>query len=153
MSAPTTAATTSRIPLTSNGSWPANTGRADPNVASACSRCARRRACTCTRPPGAASTSPMRSTSSCTWSISTSRRMWGAAITQALALKTVGARFVRALCDQARFARGLAEPPEPILTGNSTADDLVVEPHDMETYDALFNQSDDADSDPDDRGQ
>jgi hypothetical protein len=62
---------------------------------------------------------------------------------------------VRALCDQARFARGLAEPPEPILTGNPTADDLIVEPHDMETYDALFpsHPSTDADPDPDDRGQ
>jgi transposase len=80
----------------------------------------------------------------------------GAAIVQALALKTIGARFVRALCDQARFARGLGEPPEPILTGNPTADDLVVEPHDMETYDALFQQdrqSKHPSSDPDDRDQ
>lgn len=61
-----------------------------------------------------------------------------AALGQALAGKTLGARYVRALCDQARFARGLGEPPEPILTGNPTADDLVVEPHPMETYDALF---------------
>lgn len=64
------------------------------------------------------------------------------AIVKALALKTVGARYVRALCDQARFARGLGEPPEPILTGNATADDLVVVPHDMETYDALFDLAD-----------
>jgi transposase len=63
-----------------------------------------------------------------------------AALVQALAHQTFGARFVRALCDQARFARGLAEPPEPILTGNPTADDLVVEPHDLETYDALFRR-------------
>jgi transposase len=64
---------------------------------------------------------------------------FGPAIVQALALKTIGARYIRALCDQARFARGLGEPPEPILTGNPTADDLVVVPHDMETYDALFD--------------
>lgn len=72
------------------------------------------------------------------------------AIVQALALKTFGARYVRALCDQARFARGLGEPPEPILTGNPAADDLVVVPHDMETYDALFH-SDRSDADPDER--
>jgi transposase len=57
---------------------------------------------------------------------------------QALAHHTFGARYVRTLIDQARFARGLPEPPEPIFTGNPTADDLVVEPHDLETYDALF---------------
>lgn len=68
-----------------------------------------------------------------------------ATLVQALALKTIGARYVRALCDQARFARGLGEPPEPILTGNPTADDLVVEPHAMETYDALFPAAPDAD--------
>jgi transposase len=62
------------------------------------------------------------------------------AIEKAVAARTVGARFVRTLCDQARFARGLGEPPEPVLTGNPTADDLVVEPHDMETYDALFDR-------------
>ena len=61
------------------------------------------------------------------------------AIANALAQRTFGARYVRTLCDQARFARGLGEPPEPILTGNPTADGLVVEPHDMETYDALFD--------------
>jgi transposase len=72
------------------------------------------------------------------------------AIVQALALKTIGARYIRALCDQARFARGLGEPPEPILTGNPTADDLVVEPHDMETYDALF-EPERSDTDPDER--
>ena len=43
---------------------------------------------------------------------------------------------------QARFARGLGEPPDPILTGNPKADDLIVEPHDMETYDALFDHQD-----------
>jgi len=64
----------------------------------------------------------------------------GAAIVQAIARKSFGARFVRALCDQARFARGLGEPPEPVITGNPKADDLVVEPHAMETYDALFDR-------------
>jgi transposase len=56
---------------------------------------------------------------------------------QALAQRTFGARYVHALIDQSRFARGLGEPPEPILTGNPVADDLVVEPHDLESYDAL----------------
>jgi len=60
------------------------------------------------------------------------------AIAEALAARTFGAHYVRALADQRRFARGLGEPPEPIVTGNPTADGLVVEPHDLETYDALF---------------
>ena len=64
----------------------------------------------------------------------------GDAIAKALAQKTIGARYVRALCDQARFARGLSEPPEPVVTGNPAADDLVVDPHPMETYDALFER-------------
>jgi transposase len=67
----------------------------------------------------------------------------GAAIVRAVATKSFGARFVRALCDQARFARGLGEPPEPVITGNPTADDLVVEPHAMETYDALIDRQQD----------
>jgi transposase len=62
----------------------------------------------------------------------------GAAIASTIAQKLFGARYMRALCDQARFARGLPEPPEPIVTGNPAADDLVVDPHPMETYDALF---------------
>jgi transposase len=61
-----------------------------------------------------------------------------AAIADALAARTFGANYVRALADQRRFARGLGEPPEPIVTGNATADALVVEPHNLETYDALF---------------
>jgi transposase/predicted DNA-binding protein (UPF0251 family) len=79
-----------------------------------------------------------------------------AAFAQAVAQKTFGARYVRALCDQARFARGQGEPPEPVITGNPLADDLVVEPHPMETYDALFERNDqtptipDPDSDPTD---
>jgi transposase len=56
---------------------------------------------------------------------------------KALTARTFGARYVRALIDQSRFARGLGEPPEPILTGNPAADALDVEPHDLETYDAL----------------
>lgn len=59
-------------------------------------------------------------------------------IARALGARTFGARYVRAFIDQARFARGLGEPPEPIVTGNPTADDLEVEPHSLETYDALF---------------
>jgi hypothetical protein len=61
-----------------------------------------------------------------------------AAIADALAARTFGANYVRALADQRAFARGLGEPPEPIVTGNATADALVVEPHNLETYDALF---------------
>lgn len=60
---------------------------------------------------------------------------------KALAQRTFGANYVRALIDQARFARGLGEPPEPIVTGNAKADAFVVNPHDLETYDALFTQT------------
>lgn len=86
----------------------------------------------------------------------------GAAIGKAIAQRTFGARYVRALCDQARFARGLPEPPEPVVTGNPAADDLVVDPHPMESYDALFQRShrkdredrqDQPDPDPDDRDE
>ena len=79
-----------------------------------------------------------------------------AAMAQALAKRTFGARYVRALVDQARFARGLSEPPPLIVTGNPAADALTVEPHPMETYDALFrkvpekaNPNPDPDDDPD----
>jgi transposase len=61
-------------------------------------------------------------------------------IAKALAQRTFGARYVRILCDQARFARGLNEPVEPIVTGNHAADSLDVTPHDLETYDALFRK-------------
>jgi hypothetical protein len=61
-------------------------------------------------------------------------------LAKALAARTFGARYVRALIDQARFARGLGEPPEPIVTGHHAADSLDVTPHDLETYDALFPQ-------------
>jgi transposase len=60
---------------------------------------------------------------------------------KALISRSFGARYVRTLIDQDRFARGLSEPPEPVLTGNSAADNLVVEPHPLESYDALFSSS------------
>lgn len=59
---------------------------------------------------------------------------------KALAQRTFGARYVRALIDQSRFAAGLTEPPEPILTGNATADSLEVQPHALESYDELVSQ-------------
>lgn len=58
---------------------------------------------------------------------------------KALAARTFGARYVRALIDQSRFARGLGEPPEPIVTGRADADAIDVTPHNLETYDALFD--------------
>jgi transposase len=61
-------------------------------------------------------------------------------MTQALANKSFGTRYVRALMDQARFRNGLPEPTEPITTGNPVADSVEVTPHDMESYDALFKQ-------------
>lgn len=75
-----------------------------------------------------------------------------AAMAQALAQRTVGARYVRALVDQARFKRGLPEPPLPIVTGNPVADAITVEPHPMESYDDLFPKAPEkhpADADPD----
>lgn len=62
-------------------------------------------------------------------------------IRRALVQRSFGAHYVRACIDQARFARGLGEPPEPVITGNKNADDIVVEPHDLETYDALFEDT------------
>jgi transposase len=56
---------------------------------------------------------------------------------RALAARSFGARYVHTLIDQSRFARGLGEPPEPIITGNPAADSLDVQPHDLETYDAI----------------
>lgn len=61
-----------------------------------------------------------------------------AAMAQALALRTFGAKYVRALVDQARFARGLGQPPEPVVTGNAAADAVDVQPHPMESYDQLI---------------
>lgn len=77
-----------------------------------------------------------------------------AAMAQALAQRTVGARYVRALVDQARFKRGLPEPPLPIVTGNPVADAITVEPHPMESYDELFRKApekapSESDADPD----
>jgi transposase len=63
-----------------------------------------------------------------------------AAIARAVAERSFGSRFVRAFCDQARFARGQPEPPEPIVTGNPAADEVSVTPHPMESYDALFER-------------
>jgi transposase len=65
-------------------------------------------------------------------------------MTAALAIKTFGARYVRALIDQARFDKGLKEPVEPITTGNALADSVEVEPHAMESYDDLFQKPTDA---------
>lgn len=59
-------------------------------------------------------------------------------IAAALAARTFGAKFVRYHVDQARFARGLGEPAEPITTGHREADDMTVEPHDLGDYDDLF---------------
>jgi hypothetical protein len=56
----------------------------------------------------------------------------------ALAQRTFGARYVRTLIDQARFAAGVAEPLDPVVTGNAAADNADVTPHDLEKYDALF---------------
>jgi transposase len=77
-----------------------------------------------------------------------------AGMAQALAKRTIGARYVRALIDQARFQKGLAEPPPPVITGNPVADGITVVPHPMETYDALFREvpekkPDEVDPDPD----
>lgn len=58
---------------------------------------------------------------------------------KALAARTFGSRYVRAHIDQSRFARGLGEPPEPIVTGRADADAIDITPHDLETYDALFD--------------
>jgi hypothetical protein len=60
---------------------------------------------------------------------------------KALSARTFGARYVLALIDQSRFARGLGEPPEPIVTGNASADGVDVTPHALETYDALFQDT------------
>jgi transposase len=75
------------------------------------------------------------------------------AMKKALAARTFGARYVRTFVDQSRFARGLGEPSEPIVTGNTTADAVVVQPHALETYDALFEtpqNSENQSSDPPD---
>jgi transposase len=71
------------------------------------------------------------------------RKLYGdedlaAGMAAALAARTFGARYVRTLIDQQRFARGLSEPTEPIVTGNRAADEVTVEPHDLGGYDDLF---------------
>jgi transposase len=71
-----------------------------------------------------------------------------AAFTKALAARTFGARYVQAFADQIRFARGLGEPPEPVITGNPSADNLDVEPHALESYDALFQETPDPETKP-----
>jgi hypothetical protein len=60
-------------------------------------------------------------------------------IAAAVAARAFNAKSVQLLMDQARFKRGLPEPEEPVLTGNKLADNLVVEPHPMESYDNLIN--------------
>jgi transposase len=61
-----------------------------------------------------------------------------AGMAAALGARTFGARFVRTLIDQQRFARGLGEPPEPVVTGRRDADEIDVKPHDLGGYDELF---------------
>lgn len=82
-----------------------------------------------------------------------------AALATALSHRTFGSRYVRAHADQARFARGLGEPPEPVVTGNAAADSLTVTPHDLEIYDALLetpeetkDRQEDREDDDDDTG-
>ena len=61
-------------------------------------------------------------------------------MSEALGNRTFGANYVRVLIDQERFAKGLGEPPEPIVTGNPAADSIVVQPHALETYDAIIKK-------------
>ncbi len=61
-----------------------------------------------------------------------------AGMVEALKRGTFGATYVRTLMDQMRFSRGLEEPSEPLVTGNPAADRIVVEPHALETYDAII---------------
>lgn len=61
-----------------------------------------------------------------------------AGIAVALGARTFGARYVRSHIDQKRFAAGLGEPPEPVVTGRKDADEMSVEPHDLGGYDDLF---------------
>jgi transposase len=61
-----------------------------------------------------------------------------AGIAAALAARTFGARYVRTHIDQKRFAAGLGEPPEPVVTGRRDVDEMHVEPHDLGGYDDLF---------------
>lgn len=63
-----------------------------------------------------------------------------AGLVTALGARQFGARYVRFFVDQSRFARGLGEPPEPIVTGNKRADAVTVNTHNLEDYDALFRR-------------
>jgi transposase len=74
------------------------------------------------------------------------------AMARALAARTFGAHYVRAFADQSRFARGLGEPPEPIVTGNASADAVDINPHNLETYDALFQEPEEFEIPPADLG-
>lgn len=65
--------------------------------------------------------------------------LWG--MKEALGARQFGARYVRFFIDKRRFASGLGEPPEPITTGNKKADSVTVRPHNLETYDALFERN------------
>jgi hypothetical protein len=60
------------------------------------------------------------------------------ALKAALGARTFGARYVRTILDQRRFAAGLGEPPEPVVTGRAEADEMTVETHDLGGYDELF---------------
>jgi transposase len=70
-----------------------------------------------------------------------------AGLAAALARRTFDAASVQVLMDQARFERGQSEPAEPVLTGDALADNLVVEPHPMESYDNLFDDASDTTDD------
>lgn len=61
-----------------------------------------------------------------------------AGVALALGARTFGARYVRSHIDQRRFAAGLGEPPEPVVTGRKDADEMSVETHDLGGYDDLF---------------
>lgn len=61
-----------------------------------------------------------------------------AGMAAALAARTFGARYVQTLIYQQRFARGLGEPPEPVVTGRKEADEIDVQPHDLGGYDELY---------------
>jgi transposase len=49
-----------------------------------------------------------------------------------------GATYLRSLIDQARWERGQAEPQDKVVTGNTQADELTVNPHNLGDYDDLF---------------
>lgn len=61
-----------------------------------------------------------------------------AGVALALGPRTFGARCVRSHIDQKRYAAGLGEPPEPVVTGRKDADEMSVETHDLGGYDDLF---------------